>query len=180
MVAGAVILIAGVAAFLFQRTRRTTGLRTQFGDAEYARAVQKGGNQRLAEATLEERKQRVGAFHVRPLASGDRTRFVDSWRGIQARFVDGPAGAVAEADLLLVDVMSTRGYPMSNFDQRAADISVDHPLVLEDYRAAHEIALRQTRGQSNTEELRQAMVHYRTLFEELISESATPVTTAVS
>jgi hypothetical protein len=89
---------------------------------------------------------------------------------VQARFVDSPGGAVTEADQLLGDVMSTRGYPVSDFEQRAADISVDHPLVLENYRSAHGIAVRQTRGQASTEELRQAMIHYRTLFDELVSE----------
>ena len=113
-------------------------------------------------------------------AAGDRARFVESWRGVQARFVDGPAGAVTEADQLLGDVMSTRGYPVSDFEQRAADISVDHPLVLENYRTAHEIALRQTRGQANTEDLRQAMVHYRTLFEELVNEPELLVAKAAS
>lgn len=170
IVAVVLMLVAGVAAFLSQRKRRTERLRAQFGGAEYARAVEKDGNRRHAEAGLEERAQRVEAFHVRPLAAGDRARFLKSWNEVQARFVDGPAGAVAEADQLLSDVMATRGYPVSDFEQRAADISVDHPLVMENYRAAHEIALRQTRGQSNTEELRQAMVHYRTLFEELAGE----------
>jgi hypothetical protein len=166
----AAILVAGIIAFLVHRKRRSERLRTQFGGAEYARTVKIDGNRRDAEARLEERTQRVEGFHLRPLAAADRARFVESWRGVQSRFVDGPAGAVTEADLLLGDVMSTRGYPVSNFDQRAADISVDHPLVLENYRNAHEIALRQVRGQATTEELRQAMVHYRTLFEELISE----------
>jgi hypothetical protein len=165
-----VVLAAAVAAFVWQRKRRTEKLRTQFGGAEYARAVEHGGNRRKAEAGLEERAQRVEAFHVRPLAAGDRARFLECWRGVQARFVDGPAGAVREADGLLGDVMSTRGYPVSDFEQRAADISVDHPLVLENYRTAHAIALRQLGGKATTEELRQAMVHYRTLFEELISE----------
>ena len=87
------------------------------------------------------------------------------------RFVDGPGGAVTEADQLLGDVMSTRGYPVSDFQQRAADISVDHPLVMENYRTAHEIAVRQTQGKANTEDLRQAMIHYRTLFEELVGRS---------
>jgi hypothetical protein len=96
--------------------------------------VQKGGDRRHAEAGLEERTQRVRAFHVQPLAAGDRARFVESWRGIQARLVDGPAGAVTEADQLLGDVMSTRGYPVSNFGQQAADISLDHPLVLVVFR----------------------------------------------
>ena len=154
---------------LFLRNRRTERLRSKFSGAEYAGAVQEGGNRQHAQARLDERTERVESFHVRPLAPGDRARFMDSWRKIQARFVDGPAGAVAEADQLLGDVMSTRGYPVSDFAQRAADISVDHPLVLENYRTAHEIALRQTKGQASTEDLRQAMIHYRTLFEELVS-----------
>jgi hypothetical protein len=179
LIAALVVVLAGVVAvFLLQRKRRTAKLRTQFGGAEYARAMEQGGNRRKAEAKLEERAERVEAFHVRPLAAGDRARFVESWRGLQARFVDGPAGAVSEADRLLGDVMSTRGYPVADFEQRAADISVDHPLVLENYRAAHEIALRQTGGKATTEELRQAMVHYRTLFEELVSEPVSSHATA--
>ena len=175
-----VVLVAGIVAFLLYRKRRTERLRTQFGSAEYDRAVQAGGNRRHAEAGLEKRTQRVEKFHVRPLAAGDRARFVESWRGVQARFVDGPAGAVKEADQLLGDVMSTRGYPVSDFEQRAADISVNHPLVLENYRTAHEIALRQTKGQATTEDLRQAMVHYRTLFDELVSEPEMTLTKAAS
>ena len=180
IVAVFVVLVAGIAAFLLQRKRRTEKLRAQFGGAEYARAVQKGGDRRHGEARLEERAQRVESLHIRPLATADRSRFVESWRAVQARFVDGPAGAVTEADLLLGDVMATRGYPVSDFEQRAADISVDHPLVLENYRTAHEIALRQTRGQASTEELRQAMVHYRTLFEELINEQEIPIAKVAS
>jgi hypothetical protein len=180
IIALAVIVIAGIAAFLFLRKRRTEKLRARFGDAEYARSVQEGGNRRHAEAGLEKRTERVEAFHVRPLTPGDHARFVESWRKVQARFVDGPAGAVTEADQLLGDVMSTRGYPVSDFEQRAADISVDHPLVLNNYRTAHEIALRQALGQANTEDLRQAMVHYRTLFEELVNEPETPLMKAAS
>jgi LPXTG-motif cell wall-anchored protein len=176
----AVVLVAGVAAFLWRRKRRTERLRTQFGGAEYARAVKNGGNRRHGEAGLEGRTERVEGFHVRPLAAADRARFVESWRGVQARFVDGPAGAVTEADQLLGDVMSARGYPVSDFEQRAADISVDHPLVLQNYRAAHGIALRQKLGQASTEELRQAMVHYRTLFDELVNEPAVPLVKAAS
>ena len=142
--------------------------------------MQEGGNRRNAESALEERTQRVEGLHIRPLLAGDRGRFTESWRGIQARFVDVPAGAVTEADRLLADVMSTRGYPVTNFEQRAADISVDHPLVLENYRTAHEISLRQMQGQANTEDLRQAMVHYRTLFEELVSEPEMPLAKAAS
>ena len=180
MVALVVVLAAAIVAFFVHRKRRTERLRSQFGGAEYARAVEKGGNRRHGEARLEERTERVERFHIRPLAAADRARFEESWRGVQARFVDGPAGAVTEADELLGDVMTTRGYPVTNFEQAAADISVNHPLVLENYRTAHEIALRQTRGQSSTEELRQAMVHYRTLFEELVSESEMPLTKVAS
>ena len=166
----AAIVIAGIAAWLFFRKRRTGKLRTKFGGAEYDRAVKEDGSRRHAEAGLKERTERVENLNIRPLAAGDRARFVDSWSRVQARFVDGPGGAVTEADQLLRDVMSTRGYPVSDFEQRAADISVDHPLVMENYRTAHAIAVRQTQGQANTEDLRQAMIHYRTLFEDLVGE----------
>ncbi|MFZ0749525.1 MAG: hypothetical protein WAM70_09220, partial [Pyrinomonadaceae bacterium] len=149
----AVIAIAGIAALLFLRKRRTERLRAQFG-AEYDRAVKEDGSRRHAEAALKDRTVRVESLDIRPLASGDRARFVESWSRVQARFVDGPGGAVTEADQLLGDVMSTRGYPVSDFEQRAADISVDHPLVLTNYRTAHEIAVRQTQGKANTEDLR--------------------------
>jgi type II secretory pathway pseudopilin PulG len=171
-------LALGIAAVLMRRKRRTERLRSRFGGAEYARAIEKDGNRQNAESGLEKRTQRVQEFHVHPLAAGDRARFLESWHGVQSRFVDGPAGAVTEADQLLGDVMATRGYPMSEFEQRSADISVDHPLVLQNYRTAHDIALRQTRGQASTEDLRQAMVHYRTLFEELINEPAAPIPVA--
>ena len=166
----AVIVIAGITAWLILRKRRTGRLRTQFGGAEYDRAVKEDGSRRHAEAGLKERTQRVEGLNIRPLASGDRARFVDSWSRVQSRFVDGPGGAVTEADQLLRDVMTTRGYPVTDFEQQAADISVDHPLVMENYRLAHAIAVRQTQGQANTEDLRQAMIHYRTLFEELVGE----------
>jgi hypothetical protein len=163
-----VVVVAAISFWLFARKRRTEKLRTRFGGAEYSRAVKEGGSQRKAEAALDERAARVEALQIRPLAPGDRARFIETWAKVQARFVDGPGGAVTDADQLLGDVMSTRGYPVSDFEQRAADISVDHPLVLANYRAAHEAALRQTGGHATTEELRQAMIHYRTLFEELV------------
>jgi hypothetical protein len=162
--------IAGIAIWLFVRKRRTQRLCSQFGGAEYARAVTEGGSRRQAEAGLDERTERVESLHIRALAPCDRARFVESWGRVQAPFVDGPGGAVTEADQLLGDVMSTRGYPVSDFEQRAADISVDHPLVLENYRSVRQIAVRQTRGQASTKDLRQAMIHYRTLFEELVGE----------
>jgi hypothetical protein len=170
ILAVAAIVVAGIAAWLFTRKRRTTRLRNQFGGAEYTRAVTEGGSQRKAEALLDKRADRVEALHIQPLAPGDRARFVESWARVQSRFVDGPGGAVTEADQLLGDVMSKRGYPVSDFEQRAADISVDHPLVLDNYRAAHHMAIQQTKGQASTEDLRQAMIHFRTLFEELVGE----------
>jgi len=170
VIALAVLVAGGIAIWLFGRKRRTERLRTQFGGAEYTRAVEEGGSRRKAEAVLDQRADRVEGLPIRPLAPGDRVRFVESWGKVQARFVDGPGSAVTDADQLLGDVMSARGYPVSDFEQRAADISVDHPLVLENYRAAHQSALRQKSGQASTEDLRQAMIHYRTLFEELVRE----------
>jgi hypothetical protein len=166
----------GIAILLSLRKRRTERLCTQFGGAEYTRTVREGGSRRQAEAVLDKRAERVERLHIRPLAPGDRARFVESWGRVQARFVDGPGGAVTDADQLLGDVMSTRGYPVSDFEQRVADISTDHPLVLDNYRAAHHTAVRQTQGLASTEDLRQAMIHYRTLFEELIRapEAARP------
>jgi len=166
----AVMMAAGIAVWVSMRKRRTEKLRAQFGGAEYTRAVKEGGGRREAEAVLHKRADRVQSFHIQPLSPGDRARFIEAWRRVQARFVDGPEGAVTEADQLLGEVMSTRGYPVSDFEQRAADISVDHPLVLENYRSAHEIAVRQTQGQVSTEDLRKAMIHYRTLFDELVGE----------
>ena len=124
-------MIAGIVAWLVLRKRRTGKLRTKFGGAEYDRALKEDGRRRQAEAGLKERTERVESLNIRPLAADDRACFVESWSRVQARFVDGPGGAVTEADQLLRDVMSTRGYPVTDFEQRAADISVDHPLVVE-------------------------------------------------
>jgi hypothetical protein len=166
----AVVVFAIVGIALSIRKRRTEKLRTRFGSVEYTRAVTEGGSKQKAEAALNARAARVEKLDIKPLGPGDRARFIESWGKLQARFVDGPGSAVTDADQLLGDVMSTRGYPVSDFEQRAADISVDHPLVLENYRAAHQCALRQSGGKANTEELRQAMIHFRTLFDELVNE----------
>lgn len=165
----ALVVIVAIAAFIYSRKRRTERLRSQFG-SEYDRTVQETGTQRRAETELEKRKERVAALHIRPLSAGDRDRFIELWRGAQARFVETPGGAVTEADQLVRDVMAARGYPITDFEQRAENISVDHPRVVENYRAAHEIALRQAQGQAGIEDLRQAMIHYRTLFDELVRE----------
>jgi hypothetical protein len=172
LIAFGVIVVGGIALMLVLRKRRTERLRTQFGGAEYDRALAKGGSRRQGEARLEGRSDRIESLHIQPLAPGDRARFSESWRGAQGRFVDSPGGAVTDADQLLRDVMSTRGYPVTDFEQRAADVSVDHPLVIDNYRKAHEIATRQGLGHASTEDLRQAMIHFRTLFEDLLGEPA--------
>jgi hypothetical protein len=161
--------IVGIAVAMFLKKHKTERLRTRFGP-EYTRAVEENGGRRKAEAGLEQREKRVEGFAIRPLAASDRERYIASWRKVQAEFVDDPKKSVTQADQLLADVMSTRGYSVSEFAQRSADISVDHPQVVENYRAAHEIALRHARGQATTEDLRQAMIHYRTLFDELVGE----------
>ncbi len=170
IIAIVVIAIAAIATVIIRRKNRSAGLRTKFGDPEYARVVHETGNQGRAEAKLDARTERVEGFRIRALGPGDRARFLESWRKLQARFVDSPTGAVIEADQLVGDLMSTRGYPVNDFEQQAADLSVDHPLVIENYRAAHEIAVLQATGKASTEQLRQAMIHYRTLFEDLAGE----------
>lgn len=176
----AVVVAVGIGALkVLRRQLRTRRLRTQFGGPEYARAVEETGSRKHAEDGLDARKQRVEGFHIRPLASAERARFAGSWRKIEARFFDSPAGAVTEADQLLGDVLSARGYPVSSYDRRAADISVDHPSVVTHYRAVHDIELGLTQGKAATEELRLAMLHYRTLFEELVGRpEMTHATTA--
>jgi hypothetical protein len=169
IVAVIVVVVGAIVVFYLQR-RRTEKLRQHFGP-EYDRAVAEGGDRRRAEARLEERTERVKKFHLRPLIAEDRTRYTEQWDRVQAHFVDAPAGAVAEADQLLGDLMATCGYPMGDFEQRAADISVEHPIVTQNYRAAHEIAVRQAKGQASTEDLRRAMIHYRALFEDLVSQN---------
>ena len=168
IIAAVVVVVIGVIVYLVQR-RRSERLRQHFGP-EYDRAIAEGGNRRRAEAVLEQRTERVKKFHIRPLTAEDKARFTEEWDRVQAHFVDAPAGAVAEADQLLGDIMATCGYPMGDFEQRAADISVDHPIVTQNYRAAHEIAVRQASGHASTEELRRAMIHYRSLFEDLVNE----------
>jgi hypothetical protein len=169
VLAALVILIVAVLAVLYIRKRRsaTADLRQRFGP-EYERAVKEHGSERKAEARLADREKRVEKLNIRDLDPIERDRFSERWESVQSRFVDSPKGAVAEADDLVSSLMKTRGYPVSDFDQRAADISVDHPRVVENYRSAHEIALRVGKDQASTEELRTAMIHYRSLFDELV------------
>lgn len=164
----ALALGAGVMWFLMQK-KRSTELRRSFGP-EYERTVQETGARRDAERELEQRKERVEQLHIQPLPAGEADRFADAWLDVQKRFVDEPARAVGDADGLVTEVMQRRGYPMAEFEQRAADLSVDHPRVVENYRAAHSLAGRTRNGGAATEDLRQAMVHYRILFEDLLEE----------
>jgi FtsZ-interacting cell division protein ZipA len=165
----AVVVIAAVAFWLWDNQRRKSRserLQNQFGD-EYDRTVDRSGR-KSAEAELMDRQQRVEQMNIRPLSDAELRRFADRWHSTQADFVDEPGGAVAQADRLVGEVMQTRGYPVGDFEQRAADVSVDHPTVVQNYRAAHALAVRHQRAQASTEDLRQAMMHYRALFTDLL------------
>jgi hypothetical protein len=166
VVAAAIVLLALLASVMAKRRQRA-GLQDRFGP-EYDRTVERAGKRRGAEAELAERERQRQRLDIVPLQPEARDRYAESWRSVQARFVDDPTSAVGDADRLVSDVMKERGYPMDDFDQRAADISVDHPHVVENFRAGHEIYLRTNRGQADTEALRQAFVHYRALFDELL------------
>jgi type II secretory pathway pseudopilin PulG len=165
----AVLIVIGI--FLYVRGRRSEQLRKQFGP-EYKRAVDQYGDQRKAEEALVEREKRVRKLDIRGLTAEQQKRFADNWKRTQALFVDEPSRAATEANSLVNELMQTRGYPVGDFEQRAADISVDHPHVVSNYRAARDIAERNKSGKATTEDLRQAMVHYRSLFEELLEAPA--------
>ncbi|HTW31599.1 MAG TPA: hypothetical protein VMD76_07980 [Candidatus Sulfotelmatobacter sp.] len=166
----AIIVIAiAILAFVTSQKRRSQRLRARFGP-EYDRVLRQEGDPKKAEGVLEFREKRLEKFKIQPLSPADRSNYAVRWNEVQRLFVDDPAGAVRVADSLVTDVMQARGYPIGEFEQRAADISVDHPIIVENYRVAHDIALRHTQGEVSTEDLRQAMVHYRVLFQELLDE----------
>jgi hypothetical protein len=167
-----VIVLVAIGLFFFWQRRRTQNLQEQFGP-EYKRAVDQYGDQRKAEAELAAREKRVRKLEIRALEPAEQSRFGEAWKKTQARFVDQPSQAVRDADGLVKDLMQARGYPVGDFEQRAADVSVDHPNVVTNYRAAHEIAARNHSGKATTEDLRQALVHYRALFEELLAQPTT-------
>jgi hypothetical protein len=165
----ALVIVVVVAVALIVKTQRSKRLRARFGP-EYHRAIEETGSATRAESKLEKLEKRVEGFKLRPLSQADRANFRADWQMIQARFVDDPSGALIEADRHIQAIMAARGYPVTDFEQRAADISVDHPLVVEQYRAGHDISIRHSQGLASTEDLRQAMIHYRTLFTELAGE----------
>jgi hypothetical protein len=163
----AAVLVAVAVWFISQKQRQSKRLQQRFGP-EYDRAISELGGRTKAESELKAREKRVEKLDIAPLSPADATRFTQAWNALQGRFIDNPKGAVAEADHLVRELMLKRGYPMGDFERRAADMSVDHPAVVENYRAAQAIAARDERGEADTEELRKAVVHYRTLFDELL------------
>jgi hypothetical protein len=167
----AAVVVAAIMLWAALRRRRTNTLRNRFGD-EYDRTVEAEGKRAKAEAMLEEREQRVAKLDIRPLSSQERGDFSREWREVKAVFVDSPVEAVHHADRLLGTIMTKRGYPMADFDRRYEDLTVDHGEVARHYRDGHEIALRHERGQASTEELRQAMIHFEALFDDLVNEVA--------
>ena len=176
----ALLVLAAVAAVTFatlHRKRQSLRLKRQFGP-EYDRTVERLGGQSQAEAELRKREARIAKLNIAPLTAEQAARFSQAWKRVQGIFVDNPSGAVAQADKLVQEVMTARGYPMGDFERRAADISVDHPTVVEAYRAAQIIAGQDARGKADTEQLRKAFVHYRTLFSELLEIQAIPAAEA--
>jgi hypothetical protein len=167
-IAAIVTILVIVAVALIVRRRRTEELKRRFGP-EYDRTVlEQHGDARVAEAALAEREKRVEKFPLRALSAVDHEAYAMEWAAVQRRFVDDPSAAVGSADRLVGRAMIDRGYPMTDFEQQAADISVSYPVVVQNYRAGHEIVMRHADGHATTEELRQAMIHYRTLFDELL------------
>jgi hypothetical protein len=162
-----IALLALAAWFLSQKRKQSARLQQRFG-AEYGRTVGELGGRTKAESELKAREERVGNLAITPLAPAEAARFSLAWNALQGRFVDNPKGVVVQADQLVRELMVKRGYPMGDFERRAADISVDHPVVVENYRAAQAIAARDERGEADTEELRKAVVHYRVLFDEML------------
>lgn len=163
----AVVVIAALGIWFYRRRSQSRELQDSFGP-EYERTVREQGDRSRAEQVLSQRRERVEKLHIEPLAPRDRDRFVDDWERAQTRFVDEPSAAVAEADQLIQEVMRRRGYPVTDFEQRAKDISVDHPEVVSNYREAHAVYLANESGDAGTEDLRRAFVHYRALFAELL------------
>lgn len=161
------LVVGAVIAWLLLGVRRSKHLRQQFGP-EYRHTVKELGSRKRAESELTAREERVHALALRSLSKEERDRFLAEWRSIQEAFVDAPGPVIDRADRLIGEVMQARGYPMSDFEQRAADVSVDHPHVVSTYRRAHELAVSNARGTADTEDLRKAMIYFRDLFEDLL------------
>jgi hypothetical protein len=167
LIAAAAVLIVAMVAWVTTRRKQTKQLQSQFGP-EYERTVESADNRKAAESELAARRERREQLEIRPLSSAARERYVHQWQIVQVQFVDNPSGAVASADQLIQSVMADRGYPVKDFETRAADVSVDHPDVVENYRQGHRLAQKSVDGDGSTEDLRQAMRHYRVLFDDLV------------
>jgi len=162
-----VVLVALAVWFSHKKKKQSRRLKERFGP-EYGQSVDDLGSKKKAESELKAREKRVELLTIVPLTPSDAARFSQTWKDLQGRFVDNPKNAVAQADQLVRELMLKRGFPMGDFERRAADISVDHPEVVAHYRAAQAIAVRDERGEADTEELLKAVVHYRALFDELL------------
>ena len=164
----AILLIMGlIMAAGFSRRQRTKKFQNKFGP-EYDRTVKSAGNEKKAQAELGERQKHVDSLSIRPLSDNERERYLAAWAAVQAKYVDKPGQATVEADHLITDVMKARAYPVSDFEQRAADISINYPDLVSNYRAARAIALKNEQHKADTDELRQAFIYYRSLFDELL------------
>ncbi len=168
------VIIGAILGSVFARRRRSEKFHDQFGP-EYDRTVQTMGDEKKAQTELDERRKHVEALDIRSLSVNERGRYLADWTAVQSKFVDEPGQAIVEADRLIMEVMQVRAYPVSDFEQRAADISVNYPALVSNYRAAREIAIKNKQHQADTEELRQAMIYYRSLFEELLETEAVVV-----
>jgi hypothetical protein len=171
LIAVAIVVVLAAVAWRAYARRRTGQLQERFGP-EYDRTVDARRSRRQGEAELAEREKRRDELDIRPLSQAARARYIESWQAVQSQFVDDPSSAVDSADRLIRSVMEERGYPVDGFEQRAADLSVDHPHVVENYREGHRLAQQTAAGTGTTEDLRQAMRHYRALFEELVEPPA--------
>lgn len=165
------VIIGALLVSAFTRRRRAERLQDHFGP-EYDHTVQAIGDEKKAQIELEERQKHVEALDIRPLSDIERERYQADWTAVQSKFVDEPGQAIVDADRLIMEVMQVRAYPVSDFEQRAADLSVSYPNLVSNYRAAREIAIKNEQQKANTEELRQAMIYYRSLFEELLKTEA--------
>lgn len=172
VIAVVVLVIVGLLmASSFSSRNRSKKLQERFG-TEYDRTVETLGDKKKAQIELDERQKHVAGLNIKPLSAADRERYQANWTAIQSKFVDEPGQAIGNADRLIMEVMQVRAYPVSDFEQRAADISVSYPALVSNYRAAREIALKNEKQEANTEDLRQALIHYRSLFEELLGTEA--------
>jgi hypothetical protein len=173
IIIGVVLVLAIVAAILaprFARHQRTDRFQKEYGP-EYDRTVQSAGSEKKAQTELNDRRKHVATLNLRPLSGPERERYTADWKTVQAKFFDQPGQATVEADHLIMEVMQLRNYPVSDFEQRAADISVQYPSLVTNYRAAREIAIKNEQKHAGAEDLKQAMLHYRALFDELLKSA---------